>query len=389
MKVGIIEICVDGHYMIVNSLVKTYLENKDIEIYVYITSKVYKILESEIANHPRINVRVLENDKKEFFNSIENDDLDIVHYNSVTNYFKLFYEFSLKFKGKIFFHFHNIDLWFNSTIIRETKRLYGLLTNKEYNILYRETKYAVKQVLNNKYQKKLIKLLLHLKNTKLVILSESQKFHLNKYIKTDENTIIFPSIIFEQNKYKDLSVNNSKLRVCIPGSVSQKRREYKQLFQAMRENRDFYQTNITFDFLGFLPKDESEIENEIKKLKSEGFDILYYNTFIDDSVFDENLYKSDIVLSNIHVDTNSKTPQNKETATVFNMVRCAKPGLFPKEFILDDNFNKTVLKFDDYNHLTSILKDLIINKNRLTELKENAYKVSLDYSPNELIKVLL
>jgi len=389
MKVGIVEICVDGHYMIVNSLIKTYLENKNTQIYLYITPKVFSILKNEIANNSKIIIHLLENKPKNLFAKIEGDNLDRVHFNTVTKYFNYFYDFSLKFMGKIYFHFHNIDLWFNSTIIYETKQLANIILKGEFEIIYRQIKYALKQIYFSYSQKKLIKYLLYRKNTFFIILSESQKFHLSKYVKVEDNTIIFPSIIFEGNNYKDLSLNNKKMRVCIPGSVSQKRREYNKLFKVLRKNKDFFQNNVVFDFLGFLPTDESIIENEIKKLILEGFEIIYYTSFIDDIDFDENLYKSDIILSNIHVDTNSKTPQNKETATVFNMVRCAKPGLFPKEFILDSSFTDSVLKFDDYEHLKVVLEDLINNNFKLIKLKGNSLMVSEKYSPNELIKVLL
>ena len=199
---------------------------------------------------------------------------------------------------------------------------------------------------------------------------------------------MFPTLIFEPDFYKDLSTDNTKIRVCIPGSVTQIRREYNKLFDVLESNLDFYKSNFILDLLGFIPPSETAIIERISVMQEKGLNILSYNYFIDVKQFDLELYKSDIILSNILLD-DSLGLQNKETAAVFHMIRGAKPGVFPESFVLDKDFKDSVVKFKAYSDLHDLFVELFNKPQIIKELKANAMKISLQYSPAELIKRLI
>ena len=249
----------------------------------------------------------------------------------------------------------------------------------------RQIKYSVKDVLWDFFRKKFIKKIAN-DGTNLVILSEAQRFHLQKYLNAKQ-AIVFPTLIFEPDFHQDLSVTNTKLRVCIPGSVTQIRREYIQLFDLLEANLDFYKENFVFDLLGFIPPSETVLIQRIQKLHQMGLNILSYNYFIDVKQFDLDLYRSDVILSNILLDDHLSL-QNKETAAVFHMIRGAKPGIFPESFVLDDDFDHSVIKFKAYENLHQLFVQLFENPEILRNLKANAEKISMQYSPAELIKRL-
>ena len=93
-------------------------------------------------------------------------------------------------------------------------------------------------------------------------------------------------------------------------------------------------------------------------------------------------------MSNILLD-DALSLQNKETAAVFHMIRGAKPGIFPESFVLDADFKDSVVKFKAYLELHALFLDLLNKPEITTELKTNAMKISLQYSPAELIKRLI
>lgn len=386
VKVGILEICEKGHYMLINALIKTYMSKSDVNIYVYTLNEARPLIEGQGNISARINYRILQdkNSVDLLFDQIYSDGLDRIHITTVTHFFKEFY--SSKFKMQVYFHLHNIDVWFQPSWKIQLDRLIPVLkSNKTGHNLFTHLKYSLKEIFRDYYRKKYIRKVVD-SDARLCILSEAQRFHLNKYTKS-KNVLIFPTLIFESATWKDLSGAGQKLRICIPGSVSQGRRDYNGFFDSVESNFEFYKENITIDLLGFIPANEVLLLNRIKEMKSRGMNILYYTKFLDVNEFDLEIYKSDLILSNIKIDENEPL-QGKETAAVFHMIRAAKPGLFPQRFTLDDEYSDSVLKFNDYSHLITILEDCMQSSGNLIDLKNKAFKLSEQFGPEHLIKRL-
>ena len=375
--------------MVVNTVVKTYASDPANKIFIFTTQGAKDLIMAQDNDGAQIEYVLFdqESNVNGFFEKIKEYPLDRIHYTTVSKHFKAFYFFKPNLNCKVFFHFHNIDLWYYSALIIQIKRLYKVFFKDRNKIDFmRQIKYSVKDVLWDFYRKKFIKKIAK-DGTNIVILSEAQRFHLQKYLNA-KNAIVFPTLIFEPDFYKDLSTDNTKIRVCIPGSVTQIRREYNKLFDVLESNLDFYKSNFILDLLGFIPSSETAIIERISVMQEKGLNILSYNYFIDVKQFDLELYKSDIILSNILLD-DSLGLQNKETAAVFHMIRGAKPGVFPESFVLDKDFKDSVVKFKAYSDLHDLFVELFNKPQIIKELKANAMKISLQYSPAELIKRLI
>jgi hypothetical protein len=389
LNIGILEICVKEHYMVVNAVVKTYASDPANKIFIFTTEGARALISAQDNDGPQIEYVIFDPSKsvEDFFKLIKQYPLDRIHYTTVTKYFKAFYFFKPNANCKVFFHFHNIDLWYNSALIIQVKRLYKVFFKDKNKIDFmRQIKYSVKDVLWDFYRKKFIKKIAN-DGTNIIILSEAQRFHLQKYLNA-KNATVFPTLIFEPDFYQDLAGSDNKIRVCIPGSVTQIRREYHKLFDVLEANIEFYKSNFIFDLLGFIPPSETALIDRIKVMQERGLNVLSYNYFIDVKQFDLELYKSDLILSNILLD-DALSLQNKETAAVFHMIRGAKPGIFPESFTLDADFKDSVVKFNAYSDLHALFVDLLNNPEMIKELKANAMKISLQYSPAELIKRLI
>lgn len=389
MKIGVLEICEKGHYMLSNALIKTYMSDKSNAVCFYTTREIEALIREQDNEDSRIICKVLEDysDINIFFEDIAKDNLDRLHLASVTKHFKLFYKLRTGSDCRIYFHFHNVELWFVSAWLIQFKRLWKVFSNYSKNVnILRHLKYSLKDIWRDYYRKKFIWNIINNK-CQSVILSEAQRFHLNKYFDASK-AIVFPTLIFEPFKYKDLSIENTRIRICVPGSVSQDRREYFKLLEIIESNIEYYSANFLFDFLGFMPHTERLLNDKIQVLNSAGVKILTYDYFIDVNDFDIELYKCDFVLSNILLN-DGEGVQNKETAAVYHMIRGAKPGLFPKGFQLDSDFKDTVLYFNDYGSLHKLFEYILDNKLNIINLKANALKVSLRYSPESLLNRLI
>lgn len=386
-QIGIIEICEKGHYMLTNALIKTYLSNSECNVVVFTFKEAYLLLKEQNPESNHLKYVLLEDFKSpnQMLDSINNFNLNRLHIATVTKYYKAFYQFTPNSNCLVFFHFHNIDLWFISSVKLQFKRLYNVFINynKEVKII-RNLKYSLKEVLRDFYRKKFINKVKQ--NYRLVILSEAQRFHLNHYLNA-EKAIIFPTLIFEPEVFKDTSGMTSQIRICIPGSVTQARREYFKLFDVIEQNIDFYKNHYIFDLLGFLPPDELKLEERIESLKNKGLTIYFYKDFIDSDFFDRELYKSDFILSNILLSEDNKI-QSKETAAVYHMIRGAKPGIFPIGFQLDSQFIDSVITFQNYSKIHNLFIEIENNRDSINKLKENALKLSLRNSPKELRQTL-
>lgn len=389
MNIALVEICVPSHYMVTHALIKTYCILPGAKITVYTTQEIYQNLkENEKINNVKFVVKANDESVLSFLEKIKNSDPHRIHYCTISKYYE---EFIQTFPDKdvlIFFHFHNIDYWFESIVKSQIKLLISTIKNNhKISNIYNQLVWCVKEIYRDPLRKKVIKKVIKL-NSYYIALGEIQKNILSKHINKDK-IIIFPSLIYENTHLPEITVQE-KLRICIPGSVSAGKRDYFGFFELIDANFEFFKQHITIDLLGFFQEGEVKLLSQVQLFEKKGLEILYYKNFISPEVYDENLYKSDIILSNIAVILSEDGKgQIKETAAVYNMIRGAKPGLFPSEFILDSEFKDSVIFYDNYPDLLTKLNELILEPKKMITFKQNAIILSKQYSAPNLLPRLI
>ncbi len=388
MKVALVEICERTHYMITDALIKTYAELPNIEIKVFTTEEILKSLKDE-HKLPFVEFVVKKNKESEFdfLMKIKDFKPERIHYVTISKYFDSFYQSLPSDNTLLFFHFHNIETWFDSGVFGNFKEFQkNVRTGLQWNNLHIKLIWATKQI---RYHRKRITILNKFKklNTYFIALSQAQKTILSQKLDV-KKIIIFPSLIFENSPNK--AIISDKIRLCIPGTVSNARRDYTGFFESIHSTFAFYKNHVILDLLGYIPSEEKKLANQIIEFEKKGLEVLYYPSFISPEKYDENLAKSDILLSNVIVKLDKENKiQLKETATVFNMIRGAKPGIFPQKFKLDPEFAHSVTYFENYVKLAETLERWSVNRSELRDLQTNAAKLSLEYSPSKLLPRLL
>ena len=387
MKVGILEIMPTGHYTLVDSVVRIFASDKENHIYICIRENGEKNLQS-LKNLFENQITIIHWDPltslKLFFDKVNEIYLDKLYIITLEKYHKDFYSFVFNCQINIFIH--NIDEWFDKRFIylfyhlfRKSPDINSIIYNLKKNIYYNYYKRRINnKILNN--------------DGRFIVLNSTLKNELKTFI--PENKIeVIPFSVFN-SKLKCESNNNNVLRICIPGIVSELRRDYYLVSKIMFENLDKFKGKVEFLLLGFISNKEFgfRIIEEYKRLNESGIKVKYFSTdYIPLEIYDFELAQSDIVLGNIkiNIDKYSVYGKTKETGVPFTMIRAAKPGILPQNYPSFKKLESSTLRFSNSESLVEILTELISNNNIILKLNVEALKNSLKFEPNEIYKSLI
>jgi hypothetical protein len=210
---------------------------------------------------------------------------------------------------------------------------------------------------------------------------------IKKYLKnitTNKQVFFFP---FDQYKKINKNLKYSKksddntIDIVIPGIISEKRRNYKELLLTLEK---YYISNpnskIKIIFLGKIENDESKtsILNKINQINSKNRErIKYWNEFVPEQDFSRNLIEGDIILSNINVFVDLRDRieiygLSKESGISFQIYKYAKPSIVPSHQNILIGFDNQLIKYSNFNDLYKILENLDSGIYNLEKLKENA-----------------
>ncbi|MEM8828339.1 MAG: hypothetical protein AAGE96_03155 [Cyanobacteria bacterium P01_G01_bin.19] len=385
MIVGIFEVSEPNHYSAVNGLVKTYASDPNNEIIVYTLPSIEKaLLENGLPNNSRLVVLQEDRSLKELFEEAEKISFDRIHVCTIFDNYSEFGQFKPQTKD-VYFHVHQVEEWYNDDLERAIKTLIPMIKNKDQNRQYSRiiARSLIDYVFYRPIRKKILQNFDANYNLRLIVHSEGQKEALQEY--SQSPITIFPFAIYEG--MTDSSQENEKLRICVPGVISQTKRDYLSLFQALEQNAAELKDRIDIYLLGYITDREKDaMDKAIQKLIDSGYQVSYHDTFVYGEEFDRAISQSDILLNNQFVRKNGTEVygKTKESGMIFNMLRAAKPGFLPREYSVSQEFHDCTLFFDDYNNLVDLIKEIVGNPARLEQLKTSAQQLSFSYLPDNL-----
>ncbi|BAZ46269.1 hypothetical protein NIES4102_32990 [Chondrocystis sp. NIES-4102] len=386
MLIGILEVSEPNHYSAVNGLVKTYASQPDNKIIVYTLPKIQKALE-ENGLPANASIVVLDESKslKNLLSEIETIEFDRIHICTIfDNYFE-FAQFKPQVK-EIFLHVHQCEEWYNDNFSRAINTLVPSLKNKDQNRKYSRiiARSVVDYTVYRPLRKKMLDQWEKKYQLKIIVHSEGQKEALLEYGCKLPITV-FPFAIYEG--MKDASQGNKLLRICIPGVITQAKRDYLGVFEILQENASTLSDRLDLYLLGYVTeREKKEMGIAISNLQAAGYQVYYYDDFVYGEEFDRAIATCDLLLNNQFIQKNSTEVygKTKESGMIFNMLRAAKPGFLPREYNVSEEFNDCTLFFDSYPHLLELIKDVLDNPQMLQQLKASAEKLAVSYSPTHL-----
>ena len=390
MTIAILEICASTHYTLTNALIKTYSTEPDNQIVVYTTEFIAKVIrEGGTSEQTRLVVFDETQDAAAFLKNVENTPFDRLHICTIEGHFKAFKAFKPNVK-EVFFHVHDIDMWFDASFKNSFKN--AVYNIKHYPDKAREVARFGREVWVRNPARALIFNNLMRLNPHFVVLSASQKKYLSQFVDNDK-IIAFPSLINEgtPKTITKSEQDKGKTRICIPGMVTDTRRDYSGLFKILDSILPQITGKLVFDFLGFVEKRELNLLHKLQELEAKGLDVLYSATFVDAATFDNSLHKADILLNNqkVTVSHTGKYGLTKESGLLFNIVRGAKPAIFPAAYVVDKEFENALMYYQSDKELTDILLNLANGLMSIDKYKTKAEEIALDYTPKNLYKRLV
>lgn len=158
-----------------------------------------------------------------------------------------------------------------------------------------------------------------------------------------------------------------KTIITIPGNVIPKSRNYQAVVSAIKEIKDkIYKTELVI--LGQAKTNYGrKIIHDLEQFQNENLKIKYYQSFIHQKDFDEQLSVTDFLL--LPISKVMRYRHFKEmngftcvSGNINDMLYFGKPAIIPKFYPLDDIYEPMVKRYNDENNLSNILLDWINNK---------------------------
>lgn len=388
MRVGIVEIMETGHITLAETLCRIFCCDPENKVYLFIIEKHAQNLGFLCDIYPNLDMVVKDPGTEigAFLNETGEYMLDRLYIVTLTKYY---FKFSkLNFRTSLFLTIHNIDEWFGNSFIRSVNKfLYSISGTSNVNLWI----YFFKVNFVFPYLKRAILRKVDQSDGRLVVLSGS----LQKRVRDLNITIpseIVPFSVFDPSLLTIDKPENEPLRICVPGIISQYRRNYMDLLDLIEKRFDQYKSLFIFDLLGGV-QTANQFDNphlilqKIDMLKSKGFPIIDHRIqFIPPLEYNSELAKSDIILGNMNVVLNkySVYGKTKETGIPFAMIRAAKPGILPDTYPVPEELSSSTLVYSSFENLGEILINLISNKMFVKDLKNKALENSKRFTPESV-----
>ena len=393
MRVGIIEIIDTGHVVLAETLCKIFCSDTKNQVSVF-TIKIHADnLKYLTEKYPNLSIIVKPSQQKEadFLQEIGSFSFDRLYVVTLTKFFRAFSLWQVK--SRLFLVVHNLDEWFYISLFQNIRKFVHFIIN--YPRIKLLIYFFKVHFIYPSYKKQILKII-HQTNGCVVVLSESIRKEVNN-LNINAQVEVVPFSVFEPSLVLNDMGTQNPVRICVPGILSQYRRNYLGLLDIVEKQLGPYKNRFIIDFLGGvqtdnLLNDSKTILKKISRLNSDGFTIIIHQVnFIPPIEYDQELSLADIILGNMNVVLNkfSEYGKTKETGLPFAMIKAAKPGILPDNYPLPKEIRTSILLYHDYQDLRKILITLINDPQSVIALKKEALINSKKFSPEIIYNQLV
>ncbi len=183
------------------------------------------------------------------------------------------------------------------------------------------------------------------------------------------------------NSTIEKSVKKKEITILVPGTISNLRRNYKDLLRVIRQYYEKHKdARIKFTFLGrIVDENDSFIANEYRVINETYNDrIKYWEHFIDADEFEREILAADYILSNIYPTIINKGIMEtygitKESGISYVIYKYSKPGIVPSFQNILEGFDNQLITFDKYSDLLTVFEQIEKGDINMKELLHNAF----------------
>ncbi len=353
-KIAYIEL--DTHAEILLNFKDCLQDSTNFTVDFYVSQKIASI----IGNDNNIHICT----EKNIVQLLQLEKYDLIILGTVHRYFSTFLEITEKFRTAVIIHNTNFSTISKGKIINS-------LFIKDFiyrlKLLWKEGLYSASKV----YQKSQYLLLLDEK-----IFEKTQNYLLTER-KKEKRAFYLPVFIneFSQPEKSDLTI------IVIPGTVSQKRRDYQHLFSFIKNSKS--QQQFHFIFLGKASGTELQELKDLKNNLPKNISIEFFKEKVSSTIFEECMLKADVLWCPIQPKTEFLSQEEiygetKMTGNLGDAIKYGKPAIFPTHY--KNNYPFIFEEEKDVFKQFSNLKNFQFN------FQENFNKEKIN---NEIERVLL
>jgi hypothetical protein len=210
---------------------------------------------------------------------------------------------------------------------------------------------------------------------------------------TDYKKRVFkiPFGFFDETSFKKVEKDDKKIRFMITGQIEEHRRDYNSILDVFEKLFPEYNNKIQLILLGYpVGTYGTDIIKRCKTLKEKDFDIKYFESFVPEKEYNDSVKKVDFIILPIKIKSKGMgiVPEyygkTKGNAGIFEGIQYAKPMILPAEFNIIEELKSSILSYKNQENLEKTIIDLTENTDKITQLKQNAYKNSKKFSMNVL-----
>ncbi|MBN2187002.1 MAG: hypothetical protein JW732_06090 [Dehalococcoidia bacterium] len=371
-RIGILEV-IEAHHGLAGSCKIFNTENN--KVTVFTSEPIFARIkdELEIGEYELVIKRKEESDLR-FLKRVEricNERIDLLVVNTIRIWPFLFF----KPKCKKIAEIYNANWWFKSTrslrdrvrSIREVGR-HGLLAPMLNGI----TGSIIRKMILRRYDG-------------IIVEYQAIKEYITRNFNYKKNIYVLPNFPYECVEPFN---EDEKIRFIVPGTISEKRRDYLAVIDIFREIFHRYHKRIELYMLG-APQGEygQEIMNRCRNLKNEGYNIFYFEEYIPESMFREKFSKADVIIAPVKLNFtllglgfDEVYSITKGAGVTSDCIKYAKPFIAPEKFIVSKELKTSVLKYSDARELKEIVETLMNNSEKLRNLQREALNNSEKFS---------
>jgi hypothetical protein len=388
MRIGIIELMDTSHVVLVETFCRIFCFDRRNNVFLFTTDKYseyFNFLSKQYSNLSLI-IKPHQQSHDSFLIQIDSVHLDRLYIVTLTKYFSNFSRW--KVKARMFLVIHNLDEWFSLSLFQSVKKIFYYIYHSRRldSSFFFFKSYLIYPVFKKRILKNLSK-----NNGCLVVLSEALRQEFTR-LKVKMPIVVVPFAVYDPSFPFVEPSAGKELRICVPGTLSQYRRNYLALLDLIEKQLGSYKNRLIFDFLGGIQSDNQmndtrEILEKVNHLNNNGFKIIVHHIeLIPPLEYDTELSQADIILGNMNVVLNkfSVYGKTKETGLPFAMIKAAKPGILPYNYPVPVEIASSTLLYNDFSDLGGIIINLINDPEALMELKNRAL-VNSKYFSTEII----
>ncbi len=181
-------------------------------------------------------------------------------------------------------------------------------------------------------------------------------------------------------------LESDRIAFVIPGRIQELRRDYITVISVFENLFPKYGNSIELHLVGEPIGEYAEkIITRCIKLKDEGYAVSFPRGYVSATLLENTIFASDVIISPIQVGYRSSTVNETYTITkgtgIFSdTIKYAKPAIVPNHYRFTDEIRKSFLTYKDENELQTVLENLIEDRHKLDDLKQEAINTSERFS---------